>query len=94
MEYFFNFEKIAYLKRKPSENCTLCLIRDGSPEVTNLLAYRNEHIGVSLNLYPYNPGHLLLFPLRHVEDIRNLDGEERRALDDTLDKSLSAMDGL
>jgi ATP adenylyltransferase len=94
MEYFFNFEKIAYLTRERSGNCILCLIRDENPEVTNLLVYRNEHIGVSLNLYPYNPGHLLLFPLRHVEDIRDLGGEERRALDAALDKSLSVMDSL
>ncbi|MDR1057923.1 MAG: HIT domain-containing protein [Treponema sp.] len=94
MEYFFNFEKISYLTGERTGTCTLCLIRDESPGVTNLLVYRNEHIGVSLNLYPYNPGHLLVFPLRHVEDIRDLDGEERRALDDALDKSLSVMDGL
>jgi ATP adenylyltransferase len=94
MEYFFNFEKIAYLKEKRPGGCILCLIRDESPEVTNLLVYRNEHIGVSLNLYPYNPGHLLLFPLRHTGDIRELRGEERCALDSALDRCLSALDGL
>jgi ATP adenylyltransferase len=30
----------------------------------------------SLNLYPYNPGHLIVFPERHVLDIRELSDQE------------------
>ncbi|QQO08146.1 HIT domain-containing protein [Breznakiella homolactica] len=94
MEYFFNFDKFAYLKGKRPEGCILCLIRENSPDVTNMVVYRNSHIGISLNLYPYNPGHLLIFPLRHTEDIRQLGTEERLALDAGLDKALSVLDGL
>jgi len=31
---------------------------------------------VSLNLYPYNPGHVMIFPMRHLTDIRDLTDEE------------------
>ncbi len=78
MEYFFNFEKIAYLKGKRPEECILCLIRDGSDQVENLSVYENDLFNVSVNLYPYNSGHLLLFPRRHVEDIRELTPEEEQ----------------
>jgi ATP adenylyltransferase len=94
MEYFFNFEKIAYLKGERPDGCILCLIRDESPQVTSMMVYRDEYIGVSLNLYPYNPGHLLIFPLRHVTDIRNLEKEEKKAMDLSLDRALSVLDGL
>jgi ATP adenylyltransferase len=94
MEYFFNFEKIAYLKGKRPEGCILCHLRDGNPDVTGTVVYRTEDIAVSLNLYPYNPGQFLLFPQRHVEDIRELNSAERNALDQVLDKSLAVLDTL
>jgi ATP adenylyltransferase len=36
---------------------------------------------VSLNLYPYNPGHLIVFPRRHVNDLRQLSADERADID-------------
>lgn len=76
MEYFFNFEKLGYLTGTKPDGCILCLVRDGSPEVSSLIAHRAEHWLVSLNLYPYNPGHLLVFPRRHVRDLRELTDAE------------------
>ncbi|MDR2069291.1 MAG: HIT domain-containing protein [Spirochaetaceae bacterium] len=94
MEYFFNFEKLAYLKGERPPGCILCLVRDKDPRVVNMMVYHDEYMGISLNLYPYNPGHLLIFPLRHVGDIRELGDEERTAMDRTLDRALSVMDSL
>jgi ATP adenylyltransferase len=79
-EYFFSFGKLSYLKGKKPEGCILCLIRDGSPEVVDLSVYRDELFIVSINLYPYNPGHLLVWPLRHIEDIRQLSAKEEDRL--------------
>ena len=80
MEYFFNFDKIAYLKGERPKGCILCLIRDHSPEVKNLTVFENHLFNVSINLYPYNPGHLLLFPLRHIKDLRELSENEEGTL--------------
>lgn len=76
MEYFFNFDKIAYLKGERPEGCILCLVNEDSDAVENLTVYRNQFFTVSVNLYPYNPGHVMIFPRRHIEDIRELTGEE------------------
>jgi len=94
MEYFFNFEKMAYVRRKKDKGCILCRLRDGDPDVTETIIHRAENIAVCVNLYPYNPGHLLIFPLRHVEDLRNLEGPERSSIDQTLDKALTILDSL
>jgi ATP adenylyltransferase len=94
VEYFFNFEKFAYVKGKRPEGCVLCHIRDESPGVEDTLVCKSAHTGLAVNLYPYNPGHLLLFPLRHVTDIRNLSDEERRGMDSSLDMALGALDSL
>jgi len=94
MEYFFTFDKMAYVRRDKNEACILCRLKDGDPGVANTLVHRTEHIAVCVNLYPYNPGHLLIFPLRHVEDIRQLEVEERSSIDKTLDRALAILDSL
>lgn len=60
------------------------MIRDRNPEVIDLSVYRDELFVVSVNLYPYNPGHLLIFPLRHIEDIRDYSPRENRRLEELL----------
>lgn len=92
MEYFFNFDKIAYLRGKRPDGCILCLVRDGSEEVERLIATETVNFVVSVNLYPYNPGHLIIFPKRHVRDIRELSADERRELDTLVDRCLGALD--
>jgi ATP adenylyltransferase len=47
---------------------------------------------VSLNLYPYNPGHLLVFPKRHIVDIRQYTEGERAELDALVPACLDVLD--
>jgi ATP adenylyltransferase len=92
MEYFFNFDKLGYLKGEKPEGCILCLVASGSNKVERLIVRESRSFMVSLNLYPYNPGHLIIFPKRHIVDIRDLAKEERVELDDLLDESLGVLD--
>lgn len=94
MEYFFNFDKLGYLKGDKPEGCILCLVASGSDEVERLVVHESASFVVSLNLYPYNPGHLIVFPKRHVVDIRSLSGQERRELDGLVDDCLGVLDGV
>jgi ATP adenylyltransferase len=94
MEYFFNFDKIAYIKGKKPEGCILCMIRDSSPDVVDLTVYRSEFFVASVNLYPYNPGHLIIFPKRHLVDIRELNQDEEKDFNAALRKILNALDEL
>ncbi len=92
MDYFFNFDKLSYVQSQKSDACILCLVRDSSPNVADLTVYRSMHFIISLNLYPFNSGHLLVFPKRHVIDIRELSIDERHDMDDTIDKALVVLD--
>lgn len=76
-DYLFNTEKIKYIKGKKNlHTCILCAIRDRLPDVLNLEVCRTGGFIISLNLYPFNPGHLMIFPERHVENFLELsDGE-------------------
>lgn len=78
----FEHNLIAYNKLKYAQagrkegRCILCGIRDGDTGIESLEIYRGEHFIITMNLYPYNPGHVMLFPLRHLEDVRELTSEE------------------
>jgi ATP adenylyltransferase len=93
MDYLFNFNKLGYIRgaEKP-EGCILCLVAAGSPEVERLVVRETGRFIVSLNLYPYNPGHLIVFPKRHVVDVRGLEEVERSELDDLVAACLDVLD--
>jgi len=57
-----------------ADACPFCL-RPGSPN-NDLVVARGERVYALLNLYPYNPGHLMVVPYRHMADYTDLDGAE------------------
>ena len=57
-------------------DCILCAVARDDPRVDNLCVYRHEGWFVTLNLYPYNPGHLMLVPRAHLTDVRELSEAE------------------
>ena len=59
--------------------CPFC-VAPGLDEAESLVVARGEQVFAVLNLYPYNPGHLLVCPYRHVADYTDLDEEETAEL--------------
>jgi ATP adenylyltransferase len=67
--------RMAYIRGegKPTgdHDCPFCLI----PQMTDedgLIVARGETVFAVLNLYPYNAGHLMVVPYRHVPDYTDL----------------------
>ena len=59
--------------------CPFCAIPEKSDEA-GLIVYRGETAYVVMNLYPYNPGHLLVCAYRHVADLTDLSDVERNEI--------------
>ncbi len=57
------------------DTCPFCRIAAGGAQ-SELVVHRGERSFVVLNLYPYNPGHLMVVPNRHVADYTDLDSAE------------------
>jgi ATP adenylyltransferase len=61
--------RMAYINAGADVNrgsgCPFCAAPDRSDE-DGLIVHRGEHAFVLLNLFPYNSGHLLVCPYRHV----------------------------
>ncbi|MCX8190968.1 MAG: HIT domain-containing protein [Candidatus Aenigmarchaeota archaeon] len=61
------------LRKKKDKECVFCRIVKG---FDNKLVLKKGEIFVVLNKFPYNTGHLLVFPKRHVENFEDLDEKE------------------
>jgi ATP adenylyltransferase len=59
--------------------CPFCEIPTMSDE-DGLVVHRGSRAYVVMNLYPYNPGHLLICANRHVADLTDLTNEEREEI--------------
>ncbi len=77
-ENLFVPNKMPYAKgqNRPDVECILCAIVEKDEKVQRLEVHRTELFTISLNLYPYSPGHLLIFPNRHIVDKRELRSDE------------------
>jgi ATP adenylyltransferase len=72
--------RMAYIKGgqdqfKGTKECPFCVAPTRSDE-ESLIVHRGIYAYVVLNLYPYNPGHLLVVPYRHVPDYTDIDEAE------------------
>ncbi|RCV51038.1 HIT family protein [Marinitenerispora sediminis] len=74
--------RMAYIKGEnkpsgsgPEDGCPFCRV-PGLPDEEGLVVARGKTAFVVLNLYPYNSGHLLVCPYRHVADYTELDEAE------------------
>ena len=61
------------------------------PESGNLVVARGERVYAVLNLYPYNPGHLMVCPYRHVPDYTDLTTDEVAELGRFTQVAMTAM---
>jgi ATP adenylyltransferase len=77
METKFTPWRMDYIKRgdRPMSGCVFCAITEAPPDHDreNLVLYRGGHCFVVLNLYPYNPAHLMVVPYAHSSDLATLD---------------------
>ena len=77
--------RLEYLRgeNRPLEDndieCPFCAIPQKSDE-EGLIVHRGQTAYVVMNLYPYNPGHLLVCAYRHVADLTDLSNEERNEI--------------
>lgn len=87
--YLFNTDKIKYVKGdKPSVGCILCAIRDKNPLVKNLNVHTTEKFIIAVNLFPFNPGHVMIFPKRHICQIGEMTDDEAGEMHSLLCKTI------
>ncbi len=69
--------RIEYILGKREPYCIFCPEGDGLSDEARLILYRGQNVMVMMNKYPYNNGHLLVAPWRHVSSLNDLNDAER-----------------
>lgn len=73
--------RIDYILGNEKESgCIFCTKPASDEDEENLIVHRAEGAFTMMNKFPYNNGHLLIIPYRHVPDICHLDPNENSLL--------------
>ena len=88
--------RLAYIKgeNKPADATEAQCPFDEIPRLTDadgLIVARGADVYAVLNLYPYNSGHLMVVPYRHVADYTELTEAETAELADFTKRSMTAL---
>jgi ATP adenylyltransferase len=79
MDHLWSPWRLEYVISKKPEGCVFCLRGDESAQA-DLVVHRGQLAYVILNLYPYNNGHIMVVPYRHVATFALLNVEELQEL--------------
>lgn len=73
--------RMAYVApaRPADGGCPFCAM-ETLPDEESLVVHRGESCFAVLNLHPYNPGHLMVLPHRHVAELEDLTDAEAAEL--------------
>jgi len=64
-------------EKKDNDECIFCeAAKNDVNDIENLLVRKGELTFTILNLYPYNNGHLMVVPFRHISDLNDLSNQE------------------
>ena len=65
-----------YIESKKTDGCILCDKPAEANDAANYILHRGSFNFIIMNAYPYNPGHLMVAPYRHVATPEDLRPEE------------------
>jgi len=68
--------RMAYIDGLKVGGCIFCQKAGEEDDARNLIIFRGNLAFVLLNVYPYNNGHLMIAPYRHLDGLDRLSPEE------------------
>jgi len=68
--------RLNYILSKKEKDCIFCLKPQADDDAKHLILYRSKLSFIIMNLFPYNNGHLMVVPNRHVSSLIDLNDDE------------------
>ena len=73
MDYLWTPWRYAYVSTaEKSAGCVFCDAVEAGDDRKVLIVHRGQHCFVILNRYPYTPGHVMIVPYAHLDELRKL----------------------
>ncbi|MDP8221627.1 MAG: HIT domain-containing protein [Candidatus Stygibacter frigidus] len=79
-EILYSPWRMEYINSQKEDGCIFCLVHPEKEDEKHLILYRSEYSFVIMNMYPYNNGHLMVIPKRHISSLLSLNEDERNDL--------------
>lgn len=86
-QYIESFSK----KKDEKDNCILCEAYHDEDDERRFIITRGKNNFVVMNLYPYNSGHLMIVPYRHISTFNELTDDESLEIMSMIKKMISTL---
>ncbi|MDQ7029146.1 MAG: HIT domain-containing protein [Ardenticatenia bacterium] len=80
-----------YIVSDKEPGCPFCRALDAGDDKAGHILHRGTRCFIILNKYPYNNGHLMVLPYRHVAELHELTPEERLELIELVELSVRVL---
>lgn len=87
MEVLWAPWRLEYILGPKSGDCPFCLPEHTDEDEKRRVLYRGEKCFVVMNIFPYNNGHIMVCPYRHVSNLVDLTKDESHELMDLMHES-------
>jgi len=72
--------RMGYVSAEQPEGCIFCTKPAAGDDEANQILHRGDLVFIMLNAFPYNSGHLMIAPFRHVGDPLEMEPQESSEL--------------
>jgi ATP adenylyltransferase len=79
------------LKNDPDEGCIFCTRLQDNQDQKHLILHRGHNAFIIMNLFPYNNGHVMIVPNRHVSELSDLSNDELVEMSKLLNLAVRAL---
>ena len=83
--------RIKYIQAKKSKGCIFCRKPRQKKDALNYIITRKRYCFSLLNIFPYNNGHMMVAPYRHVADFEKLRPEEKMDILELISESIAKL---
>ncbi len=83
--------RLEYILGPKPDECVFCLPQHKDEDRDRLVLHRGNHCFVIMNKFPYNNGHIMVTPFRHVMNLVDLELTESHEMMDMLQRCASIL---
>ena len=81
--------RVEYILGEKESKCIFCEKPKQEKDEDNYILFRGKRCLVMLNAYPYNNGHLMIAPYRHIDSVEDLEDDEAREMMNILSRMIT-----
>ncbi|VAX30108.1 HIT family protein, partial [hydrothermal vent metagenome] len=83
--------RMEYIGKEKSGECIFCALPKANEDKKNFILHRGDTCFIIMNLYPYNAGHLMVSPNRHLSCITQMNEKENTELNHLTQKCVEIL---